>query len=122
MKRRCLTRGCPQLITSGSRCAVHRAERERARNARRPAELALYSSGAWQRLRRAVVQSASGCHWCRRSGVRLSADHIVTVRTAPHLALDPSNVVASCGSCQLARQYQPVEADDEALLVARPHP
>ena len=96
----------PSSIISGSRCARHRAEREKARNLRRPAELAL-NFCAWQRLRRAVVHSASGCYWCGRSGVRLSADHIVTVRAAPHLALEPTNVVAACGSCQLARQYQP---------------
>ena len=107
MKRACMTPGCHQLIASGSRCRTHRAAREKARNLRRPAEVALYSSGAWQRLSRAVVGAAAGCHWCHRSGVRLSADHVLTVRAAPDLALEPSNVVASCASCQLARQYQP---------------
>lgn len=29
----------------------------------------------------------------------------LTNADAPHLALEPSNVVASCGSCQLRRQY-----------------
>ena len=108
VRRACLERGCYEYaIPPASRCQMHKAEREKARNARRPVEMGIYGSAAWKRLRAAVLREATGCAWCGATGVRLTADHVLTVRRAPDLALEPSNVVASCVSCQLRRQYAP---------------
>ncbi len=108
MKRPCL--GCRQVFDiptlRNGRCLPCRSTKERARNRRRSEEMGLYSSRAWKELRRRVVDAAVACHWCHATDTKLTADHILRVRVRPDLALEPSNIVASCASCQLRRQYQ----------------
>lgn len=107
MKRACLERGCPNLIVGRTRCQSCTSVRERARNLRRAPEVAFYGSASWQALARRTVASAWCCAHCGATGEKLTADHVLTLRARPDLALAEHNVVASCRSCQLRRQYQP---------------
>jgi len=97
---------CNRLIQGGSRCVDCQRATYRIKNATRPQfEIRIYSSSAWKRLRDQVMAEADGvCHWCGATDVELSADHVRTVREYPELALEPSNVVAACRSCQRQRQ------------------
>jgi len=99
---------CHRFIERGRRCESCRAAFERGRDNARPAfERTLYGSAAWQKLRREVLADGDGlCAHCRRAPAT-SADHLVSVRSAPHLALTRSNVVPSCASCQRLRQRRP---------------
>jgi 5-methylcytosine-specific restriction endonuclease McrA len=83
-----------------------RAEWRRKNNLRPGHEKAIYGSSAWQQLARSVVAGATQCYWCHATDVQLTADHITTVRAAPRLALEPSNVVAACRSCQERRKQR----------------
>lgn len=106
MKRMCLSRR--RLIDRGSRCVECQRAEWRRKNRLRPAyERSLYGSAAWRRLSLAVTRSATGCHWCGAQRVELTGDHITPVRSAPALALDRSNVVAACRSCQERRKRRP---------------
>jgi hypothetical protein len=93
--------GCGRVTTGipCPRCSVLEGRR------RAPAR-SIYDSAAWHRLARAVVSGASRCHWCGRTGVRLSADHVLGLRARPDLALDPSNLVPRCYACQNQRKGQ----------------
>lgn len=114
MLRPCLGTGsgpCPtrELVT-GSRCEPCQRAKYKAREQARPmAQRITYHSTAWKRLARAVVDAASECAWCHVPAWRakLTADHILRVVDRPDLALDPSNVVAACRSCQERRKYRP---------------
>ncbi len=101
MKRVCSQ--CRALVDS----VGYQRHYEACRNRKRQGEFSFYSSAGWQGLRRQVVAASVACHWCGSAGVPLTADHVRTIRTRPDLALDPSNVVAACRSCQVKRQYQP---------------
>jgi len=105
VKRACL--GCHRLIDRGSRCPACTATKERARNLRRAPEVSFYGSAAWQALSRRVVAGASACTYCGATGLTLTADHVLTLRARPDLALSEHNVRPSCRSCQLRRQYLP---------------
>jgi 5-methylcytosine-specific restriction endonuclease McrA len=70
-------------------------------------ERQLYGSAPWQHLRNAVLASATGCAWCGSTTAPLTADHVLTVRDRPDLALDPANVVPACRSCQERRKHRP---------------
>ena len=107
MKRPCLTCGIP---TTRTRCPEHTRAKYRERQATRPLfEVQLYASADWRRLADAVVEAADRCHWCGTSRlvVPLTADHVLTVRNRPDLALEPGNVVAACRSCQNIRIRRP---------------
>jgi 5-methylcytosine-specific restriction endonuclease McrA len=108
MYRSCLGvdgRRCGRLIeTNRRRCRECQRANDRAHNAARPLVLRqLYSSSAWQRLRADVVASGQ-CHWCDAVGLRLVGDHVVSPLDRPDLALEPSNIVAACYSCNNARR------------------
>lgn len=101
---------CATLTRGASRCDPCRQASYRIRNHTRPQfERALYHSAQWRRLADAVVANAEACTWCGTpaSVAKLTADHIVTVRNDPSLALDPGNVVAACQSCQRKRRDRP---------------
>jgi 5-methylcytosine-specific restriction endonuclease McrA len=67
----------------------------------------VYASAAWRRLADAVVAAATGCAYCGRTDVKLTADHIIGIRRDPSRALDPSNLLAACRSCQEKRKHDP---------------
>jgi hypothetical protein len=106
--RRCLGVGrvpCARLIPHNQRrCPEHKLAQGRAQTAARPPVLAaLYNSAAWQRLRKQAI-AGGACHWCGASGVRLVGDHLQRPEDRPDLALDPSNIVAACYSCNNQRR------------------
>jgi 5-methylcytosine-specific restriction endonuclease McrA len=109
MNRPCLS--CGRLIPSGrSYCVACQRANYRQRNEARPRfEVELYASAEWRRLARAVLEEAEFCYWCHTPAyvTKLTADHIATVREHPELATEPSNVVASCRSCQEKRKRRP---------------
>jgi 5-methylcytosine-specific restriction endonuclease McrA len=78
----------------------------RLRNQRRdPFARQLYGSAAWKRLREAVRAEQPACFYCGRPAT--TVDHVVGVRANPSLALDPSNTVSACRSCQEKRKHNP---------------
>lgn len=99
---------CRRLIPSGrSRCQDCTRAKERARNQRRAPEMQFYQSAPWKKLSRATLEGATACAHCGAVNEPLSADHLLTIRSRPDLALEPTNVVPACRSCQLRRQYSP---------------
>lgn len=109
----------------GSRCPEHerpvlRAQWRRGNAIRDPFAREVYASSEWQRLARAVTEAARACHWCHRTpeqltrdrhSPKLTADHVAPVRLRPDLALEPSNVVAACLSCQAYRRLPRPKGD-----------
>jgi 5-methylcytosine-specific restriction endonuclease McrA len=96
----CLTCATP---TPRTRCPGCRAIESRRQAAARPDADRVYNTSAWQRLRAEVLaDDAYTCAYCGRPAT--SVDHVVPVRVRPDLALERSNVVASCASCQRRRQ------------------
>lgn len=67
----------------------------------------VYGSAAWRRIATEAIAAADSCAYCRRADVKLTADHVVAIRSDPSRALDPSNVVACCRSCQERRKHDP---------------
>jgi hypothetical protein len=67
----------------------------------------------WKRLRTRLVAAATHCDICGmwldkdappRSRWRPSVDHILSVRTHPHLALDPGNCRVVHAGCNTRRE------------------
>jgi 5-methylcytosine-specific restriction protein A len=97
-KRPCAHPMCREYALPGKpRCAVHQVQKQREYDARR---LRFYLTGEWRKLSRAVRAANPVCPCGRPATI---ADHILPVRTHPALALDPSNLVARCGSCHSSR-------------------
>jgi 5-methylcytosine-specific restriction endonuclease McrA len=102
---RCLD--CPRLVRGNGRCPdCQRAYWHHRQQTRDPRPVALYNSPAWRALAHAVVDDAIACHWCGKTGVVLTADHIQPVASHPALALTPENVVPACRSCQTKRSWE----------------
>lgn len=95
--------GCGVLVSPGPRCAACRRKKAEVYDATRPAHHALYSTAAWRRLSAEVRSDAARCHWCLKPTKRLVADHVIPVDQRPDLALDRSNLVPSCVSCNTRR-------------------
>lgn len=61
---------------------------------------------AWQRVRLAHLAAEPLCRFCKRMG-RITAatevDHIVSIREAPHLRLEDSNLRSLCKPCHSRR-------------------
>ena len=99
---------CGRLVRGASRCGDCQRAAWRHWNANRdPFARKVYASAAWRRLADAVVAAASGCAYCGRADVKLTADHIIGIRRDPSRALDPSNLLAACRSCQERRKHNP---------------
>jgi hypothetical protein len=100
----------PSRTAPRARCTECQRAAYRSRERYRPpVQRAVYGSTAWKALARSVVALAVECHWCHEPSWRtkLTADHIERVVERPALALDPSNVVAACRSCQEKRKHRP---------------
>jgi 5-methylcytosine-specific restriction endonuclease McrA len=99
---------CGRLVERANRCEACQRALYRIRNATRdPIARRIYASNAWRRLAEQVVASAAGCFYCGRADVKLTADHVVSIRRDPSRALDPTNVVAADRSCQEKRKHDP---------------
>jgi 5-methylcytosine-specific restriction endonuclease McrA len=114
MRRACLgprpgTR-CPfgALVSGRSRCQPCQRAAYQFRNVTRDQFARhVYGSAEWKRLSRAVIAEAVRCFYCGATGVVLTGDHVEPIRVAPHRALDETNVVAACRSCQTRRARNP---------------
>ena len=60
---------------------------------------------AWQRLRAKHIKLNPMCVRCGRLG--MDVDHIISIRTAPHRRLDPTNLQTLCHGChsRITRLY-----------------
>lgn len=59
---------------------------------------AFYRSGAWGRTRRIALNRDQACTSCGTTR-NLSVHHIVSIRDAPELSLDPTNLTTLCQRC-----------------------
>ena len=103
---------CRQWIPQGraNRCpACQKAKDALRRRMRNPVALSVYQSARWRALAAAVTREATHCYWCTTPAAltKLTADHILSIRSRPDLALDEGNIVPSCRSCQERRKRQP---------------
>lgn len=96
---------CRAPCSPGPRCDECRRLWTRAYNAARPELHGFYATPAWRKLSAEIRASAPGgrCHWCLKPTRRLVADHIVPLDQRPDLALERSNLVASCIPCNTRR-------------------
>lgn len=94
--QRCV--GCGLLVSPGPRCAECRRKADRA-------YFAIYRTHAWRLLSEKVRRAGSRCVWCLRPlpYSRRVADHVEPVEKRPDLALEPTNVVVACNSCNQRR-------------------
>ena len=97
----CAAPGCPNL-TRRTYCATHvprgRANRSPTTRAQRD------GTGDYERNRRALLATATHCHWCGSPGTTdnpLTADHILPV--AHGGSHHPTNLVAACKRCNSSR-------------------
>ena len=66
---------------------------------------ARYRTAAWRRVRQAVLErDGYGCRvrGARCAGIASTVHHVVPSSQAPHLFLEMTNLVASCGPCKYA--------------------
>ena len=62
----------------------------------------IYNTNAWKNLRRQVLQEENHiCHWCGKKATQV--DHLIEIDRDPELALERSNLVASCQPCNSRR-------------------
>lgn len=98
--RKCSHPTCGALVAdgTGSRCPTHQAAAEAHRRAfdraRSRDPLRIYSLPAWRERRQAVLTAHPFRVDC--GGLAEDVDHVVSIREAPALALDPTNLVPRC--------------------------
>lgn len=69
------------------------------------------NTAAWQKLSAQVITQEPTC-WLQLPGCTIrstTADHIIGVPQAPHLALDRRNLHGACRRCNTARGNTPIE-------------
>lgn len=96
-------KGCGMLVSPGPRCSACQRRWDALYDRHRPAHHTLYQTSAWKRLAAEVRTGATRCHWCLKPTTRLVADHVIPLEQAPELALERSNLVASCFPCNTRR-------------------
>jgi 5-methylcytosine-specific restriction endonuclease McrA len=94
---------CPEC---GARRLAKRKRRPRSREAearqRATPRARFYRSAAWKRVRLVVLhRDGYRCHWCGREANE--ADHLIPFDERPDLALELTNLVAACRSCNGSR-------------------
>ena len=94
----CVEQGCPALVWSRqSRCQAHEKQRQQAYNTQqRPARHAFYHTLEWRDLSKQVLEEQPYCACGARS---TQADHLLSVRERPDLALVRRNLVGRCRPC-----------------------
>jgi 5-methylcytosine-specific restriction endonuclease McrA len=97
-KHPCNAPCCPVLVPAGqSLCADHQRERDHYYNhVQRPARHRFYQTKEWRELGRQVLWEEPLCP-CGAKATQ--ADHIISVKERPDLALARSNLVGRCASC-----------------------
>ena len=88
---------CPTLISAGQRlCPDHQRQANREYNQQRPARHQFYQTKEWRRLSKQVLAEEP---WCACGGRTTQADHIISIKDRPDLALVRENLVGRCASC-----------------------
>ena len=73
----------------------------------------IYNTNAWKELRRQVLNEEQHiCHWCGKKATQV--DHLIEVDRDPSLALERTNLVASCQPCN-SRRGNAYRAKKQAL-------
>jgi 5-methylcytosine-specific restriction protein A len=118
-KRPCRTPGCPALVDSGY-CPDHVQHRNDNDRSRGSASSRGYDA-SWKRLRLvALKRDRYLCVSCLAAGRLVAAvdvDHIRTVKAAPDLRLDVTNLQSLCKSCHRRKTANEQRNYDER----RPH-
>ncbi len=97
-KKPCTKPGCPALVDRTQRmCPKHQLASSREYNAQRPETERFYHTGAWQRLRREVLQSSPTCAFC--GAVANTVDHIIPIASRYDLRAEPGNLQSLCHGC-----------------------
>lgn len=94
MKRICPQ--CGRLVEKGARC-ICSIERARAADAERGSAASRGYDTEWQALRKLFIDANPQCILCGAPAKHV--DHIRTIREAPWLRLEPSNLRSLCHSC-----------------------
>lgn len=88
---------CGGVHHRGERCAraVARDKERKARfDAKRPSARARGYDAAWEKLRASHLATYPSCVRCGERAI--VADHIISIRKAPHRRLDPTNIQSLC--------------------------
>lgn len=104
----CGEQGCRNLISKGRYCLDHRRRRKQSNNYRHQNK-SLYNSAAWKSVAAYVYERAKGC--CERCGKFVFGrdahrHHIIPVRKAPQLKLDPNNIKLLCPKCHVIEENE----------------
>ena len=95
-KKPCIVCG---VVTTSSRCPAHTVNK--------PSSTSRGYGYQWQKARIQILNRDNWtCHYCGKKlvGSDATVDHIVPLHKDSSLALDPSNLVASCRSCNSRKQ------------------
>lgn len=118
----CRTPLCPALSTRSGLCALHLREHERLRERHNTFARSLYASVEWKALRASVREVEPLCRVCfesvpQRARLAVCCDHILSLKTHPHLGLVRSNIQPLCRPCHEAKtrleQVNQNEEDDQ---------
>lgn len=104
----CAEQGCKTLIAKGRYCPDHRRRRKRKNNYKHDNK-SLYNSAVWKRLTSFVYEDREGkCERCGKFvfGKDAHNHHIIPVREAPHLKLNPDNIKLLCGKCHVIEEQE----------------
>ena len=99
----CGEQGCTTLISSGFYCPDHRRRRKRKNNYRH-SNKSFYNSAVWKRLTAYIYERDKGlCQRCGKfvHGRDAHSHHVIPVREAPHLKLEPTNIILLCNNCHV---------------------
>lgn len=106
-KRPCSRPGCPHLQPCPN--PAHAKHRSYA-SPQRDALNQFYWSSAWRKLSARVIAEEPMCRLCGNAASR-EADHILTIRERPDLALERSNLRGACKPCHSRRTRQDMNRD-----------
>ena len=104
----CGEQGCTNLISTGFYCADHRRRRKKPKRYKHDNK-SLYNSGVWKRLTAFIYEDRKGkCERCGKFvfGKDAHNHHVIPVREAPHLKLDPNNIRLLCGKCHVIEENE----------------
>lgn len=117
--RPCSHPGCPELVTTGSRCEGHRKAQFKQktaaamRDARKREDKSFYDSALWRNVRVAVVMKEPWCRECaryKRASLAAVVDHIVPLSMGGP-KLDTSNLQPLCHPCHNRKRRQEMRAE-----------
>lgn len=99
----CTYPGCNCLVSNGTRCPKHKAEKKQIFTQRTKSREyhSLYESARWRAIRRDFLKKYPRCFICGKKAT--IADHIVPHRGNIELFYDENNLQPMCWSCHSAK-------------------